>query len=815
MNVFFCPFNCNFSVPVDCINLLSAHIRAQHAKATHSIVCSQEGCCSTFSHLRTFLKHLQKFHTGSNSASATHDSAYNLHENHDSSSIHTEDTFHVVDDDMTFEDFDFKNLVEKTISWFVLQLRCKSGINECLVTSIINDVKLVLKDLHLAICMKIKQVTFSEIQTVLELINNAFDIFTLILKQFDSIYKQDNFFKKKFALIEPREIVLGTRIDQRYNSARDENISVRVTETFQYVPIKSILLQLCNQTNFRQWLDCNQSSADSKLRSVYDGALVKNDELFSNNSSIKIQLYYDDVEVANPLGSKSKIHELGMFYYTILNIPQKFTSELPNIFLLGAAYSADIKKYGFNPILRPFVQEILELESENGMKLDTNFTVRGSLTMIVADTLAAHSLLGFQSPSANYFCRLCYVHKEQINSKFKETDFIMRTPISHDILLKDKLPNRGVARASCLETLQHFSVVHNKVFDPMHDLLEGVVEKEIKLVMNYLVYSSKVITVANINNRIASFSYGIIESKNKPSSNFTDVMLKNITDSSIKQKAAQSWCLIRHFPLLFGDLFNEEDPFLDLILLLLQIMEIVFSWEVSMGQIVQLDSLIYQHHALYKELFPNVNMINKHHHMVHYPTCMQELGPMSRMSCMRYEAKHNFFKKHAHTICNFKNICKSLAFKNQLNFCCHFAKSREYSNSIEVGNGIFQETHHFPFSHILQEKINSQFVFVAKSVKVNHVLYKPKYFIWYSEENDLPKFGRIMRIVVENEVVAFILSDYVTCHFDERFRAYAILPTSTVTWKCVFHHDLHHVFAYNLKKPYNYSGNMHYITLHH
>ena len=272
---------------------------------------------------------------------------------------------------------------------------------------------------------------------------------------------------------------------------------------------------------------------------------------------------------------------------------------------------------------------------------------------------------------------------------------------------------------------------------------------------------------------------------------------------------------MRHLPLLFGDLFDDEDPFLDLILLLLHIMEIVFSWEVSMGQIALLESLIFQHHTLYRELFPNVNMINKHHHMLHYPTCIRMFGPMSRMSCIRYEAQRNFFKKHPHAIGNFKNICKSLAFKNQLRHCSHFSKCREYLDCIEVGNGNFDDIHHLPYARIVQEKLVSTSVFCAKTVKVNRVLYKPKYFIYYCDENDLPKFGRIFRLLVANNVVVFIISDYVTCYFNEQYRAFAVKPTSSVTWECILYHDLHHGFAYNIKKPYNYSGRMQYIMLHH
>ena len=75
--------------------------------------------------------------------------------------------------------------------------------------------------------------------------------------------------------------------------------------------------------------------------------------------------------------------------------------------------------------------------------------------------------------------------------------------------------------------------------------------------------------------------------------------------------------------------------------------------------------------------------------MVHYPTYIQELRPLS---CMKFEANHNFLKKNAHGICNFKSICKSLEIllnHLKLSHCCYFAKF-EYSHIIEVANRVFE-----------------------------------------------------------------------------------------------------------------------------
>ena len=46
-----------------------------------------------------------------------------------------------------------------------------------------------------------------------------------------------------------------------------------------------------------------------------DGELFLNSELFQEDPcALQIQLYYDEVEVCNPIGSKAKKHKLGKVY---------------------------------------------------------------------------------------------------------------------------------------------------------------------------------------------------------------------------------------------------------------------------------------------------------------------------------------------------------------------------------------------------------------------------------------------------------------------------------------------------------------------
>ena len=49
-----------------------------------------------------------------------------------------------------------------------------------------------------------------------------------------------------------------------------------------------------------------------------DGELFKNNQLFKDDpTALQIQLYYDELEVCNPLGTKAKKHKLGKNYMSM------------------------------------------------------------------------------------------------------------------------------------------------------------------------------------------------------------------------------------------------------------------------------------------------------------------------------------------------------------------------------------------------------------------------------------------------------------------------------------------------------------------
>ena len=187
-----------------------------------------------------------------------------------------------------------------------------------------------------------------------------------------------------------------------------------------------------------------------------DSPAFRSHPLFSNDpSALQIMLYYDDVEVTNPLGSKTKTHKLGnvcligmlgdnglfmytaLFYYSLGNISPQYRSMLWNIQLLAVARSPTLQKYGPDRILEPIMKDIKVLEQVLWLlslyMYDNNFllkagvdvtvegvehNLKGTVTFVPGDNLASQCLGGYKSlSSALRKCRHCLAVNEGMQTK--------------------------------------------------------------------------------------------------------------------------------------------------------------------------------------------------------------------------------------------------------------------------------------------------------------------------------------------------------------------------------------------------------------
>ncbi|KAM4531403.1 uncharacterized protein PAE49_023617 [Odontesthes bonariensis] len=275
-------------------------------------------------------------------------------------------------------------------------------------------------------------------------------------------------------------------------------------------------------------------------------------------------------------------------------------------------------------------------------------------------------------------------------------------------------------------------------------------------------------TQKNLLSRIYGFDYGFLERKNRP----TKIVLDS-AGNGISLNSIQTFCLVKNIPLLFGDIVPAENRHWSLLLLLLKIMNIVFSPSLTLGMTVYLKNVILDHHKLFKCLYPHRKLIPKHHFMIHYPSSIRKIGPLLYVWCMRYEAKHKMFKDYFK---NFKNKTKSLAKRHQMAIAYHWEtftlKQKEYgpmkSFSLRDENVVNSE---------MCEMLLSKDVFSTSWVKVDGVEYKGGLVVCSSMEEDMPVFCQIDDVLLVEDDVYFLTKKLFTEMFVEHHHAFKVLPT--------------------------------------
>ena len=72
------------------------------------------------------------------------------------------------------------------------------------------------------------------------------------------------------------------------------------------------LKALFSNPSVREEVSVSHASSDFIMRDLYDGSFIKTHPLFeSYPNALQFIIYFDDIEVCNPLGSSAGIHKLG------------------------------------------------------------------------------------------------------------------------------------------------------------------------------------------------------------------------------------------------------------------------------------------------------------------------------------------------------------------------------------------------------------------------------------------------------------------------------------------------------------------------
>ena len=227
-----------------------------------------------------------------------------------------------------------------------------------------------------------------------------------------------------FPNISPREIKLGTRREWKQLRNGKRRV-VECPENFYYVSLlASLELLLNNQIILDMVAKPRKEDLHSSLLCDFtDGSILHEHGLFFvDPHSLKVILYYDDLEITNQQTKRK--HKLAMFYFQLGNIYSEYRSKLKSINVLATVESRYLKKYGMDAILKLFVEELQVLGDDMGYDFQHQkgiVRLRGALLAVIADIPASNLFGGYKESvgGTRRKCCNCMADFDEIQTKFR------------------------------------------------------------------------------------------------------------------------------------------------------------------------------------------------------------------------------------------------------------------------------------------------------------------------------------------------------------------------------------------------------------
>jgi len=658
------------------IKHLSDHL--MFGELRYPIHCRQNQCCSCFKTVNNFMRHYKLYHAnGTFSEKGSNCSGLG---NATPASDDSDDELEL-DVNSTSLDLSAHEPVVplKAVQNEALSLCCMLRSNSAVPYSVVPEVMTACNGMLNSVVDYVVQSLESPNVKSMQDVHQFCDSFKQLQNPVGFLltqHKQVNAITNHPLFVKPATLVTGIpSIQLVRNKGNNENVPVY--KECQYVSVISNLRSLFSNQEFVGVFDQAMSAGvcdpDIITTDVQSTHRFKEHSFYQQSNTVLLQLFYDDMGTTNPLRGASAYHNVGVFYYTIRNLPAYCNSCFPNVHLLALCHSLDIREYGFSVILDNFMQEVHILETQ-GITVEISGAgsrqLFGTLYQVTCDNLALNALFGFsKSFNSDFFCVHCYATKDEIQHLFRENQFTLRTKMSYEEDCKSakqcKSTVRGVNAECLLNKSRYFHIMENKTNDCMHTLLEGIVPFEVGCILQKLC-NEKLLSLEWLNRKLAIlYSKMNMERKNKP----FEIVSVHCSGKGISpaMKAVQMWSLLRMLPVVLCELPLQKHPCFLLLIHLCHLTNILFSQSFSHGMIVYLEDIIADHLHMFQNRFVGVALKPKHHFLIHYPNIIRLNGPPMTYSCLRYELKNSFFKRSSHIVCNFRNITLTLAMRHQYN----------------------------------------------------------------------------------------------------------------------------------------------------
>ena len=235
--------------------------------------------------------------------------------------------------------------------------------------------------------------------------------------------------ENKYHFVQPEEIELRLLSNEKQENAINGSFT---KYSFSYVPILKQLEQLLNIKDvYHELLTKDLPLSEQGSYSTYrDGSKFKGCRfLLTHPRASLILLYFDEVQLCNPLGSKTQ-HKLVFCYITLLNFPARFCSSLKAVWLVEIYYAKINVAFNMDLILKPIVDDLKKLDDGCVFSIfGETKTIYGTLTAVIEDNLASHEIGGFKNAFGHGFlkCRTCIASAEEIQVALCEESCQLRT----------------------------------------------------------------------------------------------------------------------------------------------------------------------------------------------------------------------------------------------------------------------------------------------------------------------------------------------------------------------------------------------------
>lgn len=656
-----------------------------------------------------------------------------------------------------------------TLAQTKLAAKCSSDV----VNFIVSDVEADVESLS-------QMCTSPEQQTAVSNLLYKLDSYRRPFEGLESEHSFRAYLESSGYYVSPSVYVIGSRTNSSLQTDTGFVKSGMTECTGQYISVAKMILALNANTDLLTQILMmnNKSDNDGKLNSFFDGSYWKRHALYGEQTLV-IRLYGDDFEPCNPLGARKTLYKIGAIYYQFEGLPAVLQSKTENIFLALCYHSDDVKTFGWKAVLHPLISELKTLESE-GLTLFTkngSVSVKVVISCVTGDNLFLNGVLGFvESFSARFPCRHCLLPKTKFASTFAEDQLLIRTVTRYDAdAEKHEVQLSGIKLASPLNELEYFHAAENFVQDIMHDILEGVCQYDMILIVRHLSLLPDM-SLSRVNGLIEHFSYGRHDMSNRPVK-LTECTLRG---DMLPMTASQTWCFTRVLSLAVGSLVPEDNSVWSLYLHLREILDILFAPSVDVGELRLLAVLIAEYLEMRMSLFPEHKLKNKHHHMVHYPRLIGEVGPLHRFWCMRFESKHLRSKRLMHMSCNFKNVPYTIASRHQYDVAHRMLAGSDSCPAIKLGSGTVTVLSDLTCSEAISACMNDiglNFeLYSCRSAEVYGISYSCGCYLLFDIVDDLPQFARLTYIFSrdQGQHVWFVCARMDTEYFSHHLHAWKV-----------------------------------------